>query len=54
MRAQRLEVANSNLLILAETNLEIIEEQIKKIEPAFMIIDSVQTIYAWITSAQET
>ena len=52
MRAQRLEVANSNLLILAETNLEIIEEQIKKIEPAFMIIDSVQTIYLpQITSA---
>ena len=52
MRAQRLEVANSNLLILAETNLEIIEEQIKKIQPTFMIIDSVQTIYMpQITSA---
>lgn len=52
MRAERLEIDNPNLLILAETDLEVIEEQIKKIEPKVMIIDSVQTIYLpQVTSA---
>ena len=45
MRATRLGINNINLLILAETNLEAVEEVILSTNPKFMIIDSIQTIY---------
>ncbi|MBI3061159.1 MAG: DNA repair protein RadA, partial [Deltaproteobacteria bacterium] len=45
MRAERLGVAPPTLLILSETSLEKIIEQIKKIKPAVLVIDSVQTIF---------
>ena len=45
LRAQRLGVDNSNLLILAETDLEKIEIEIQKSEPGFIILDSIQTVY---------
>ena len=50
MRAQRLATANGsnqlsdNLLILCETSLEKIYEQIKAVQPQLLVIDSIQTI----------
>ncbi|MCC6423281.1 MAG: DNA repair protein RadA [Phycisphaerales bacterium] len=45
LRASRLGVASSTLLVLAETNLERIVNQINKIQPAVVVIDSIQMIY---------
>ncbi len=44
LRAKRLNITTGNLLLLAETNLEIIQETIKDIQPDLVIIDSIQTI----------
>ncbi len=45
MRAERLHVASSDdLLLLNETDVSSIEEQIKSEKPGFVIIDSIQTI----------
>jgi len=46
MRAERLDVTSPNLLILSETSLERIIEQIKKIKPAILVIDSIQTLFS--------
>ncbi|MEA2734168.1 MAG: hypothetical protein QOE14_619 [Humisphaera sp.] len=45
LRASRLGIASKNLLILAETNVERIINQIHKVNPAVVIIDSIQMIY---------
>ncbi|WP_234123334.1 DNA repair protein RadA [Clostridium hydrogenum] len=45
MRSDRLSVNSSNIYILAETNMETIEVQIENIKPAFVIVDSIQTLY---------
>ncbi len=45
LRASRLGVTSSNLLVLAETNVERIINQIHKVQPAVVIIDSIQMIY---------
>lgn len=45
MRAERIGAFNDNLLLLCETNLEVIEETIKKYAPKVVIIDSIQTMY---------
>src|SRR5947209_2170211 len=45
MRASRLGVKSQNLLILAETNVERIINQINKAQPAVVIVDSIQMIY---------
>lgn len=45
LRADRLGVASSDLFVLCETNMELIEEAIKEIEPDFLVIDSIQTVY---------
>jgi DNA repair protein RadA len=49
MRARRLATANGgqlsdNLLVLCETSLEKIYEQIKSVQPQLVVIDSIQTI----------
>jgi DNA repair protein RadA/Sms len=46
MRAERLGIDAPNLLILSETSLERILDQIKKIKPGLLVIDSVQTIFS--------
>ncbi|RXJ03012.1 DNA repair protein RadA [Anaerobacillus alkaliphilus] len=52
IRADRLDITSSNLFVLAETDLEIIEKAIDEITPALVVIDSIQTVYmADITSA---
>jgi DNA repair protein RadA/Sms len=45
IRAERLGIAAPNLLILSETALERIIEQVKKIKPGLLVIDSIQTIF---------
>ncbi len=45
MRADRLGLSSQHLLILAETNLEIILEEAERISPRLLIIDSIQTVY---------
>jgi DNA repair protein RadA/Sms len=45
MRAARLGVESANLLVLAETNVERIINQIHKVSPAVVIVDSIQMIY---------
>ncbi len=52
LRADRLKIHNENLLFLSETDIDNVENAIEKNEPDFVIIDSVQTMYAdEITSA---
>ncbi len=45
LRADRLEIDEDNLYILAETNLGVISHYIGEIKPAFVVIDSIQTMY---------
>ncbi|NIM03878.1 DNA repair protein RadA [bacterium] len=45
LRAERLRVDSSELIIFSETNIREIINQIKQIEPKFVIIDSIQTVY---------
>ena len=45
MRAQRLGDLPENLFILAETSLENIIEEVKKLNPAILVIDSIQTMF---------
>ncbi|GGJ93338.1 DNA repair protein RadA [Lentibacillus kapialis] len=45
LRADRLDVSSELLYVMAETNLLDIINQIEQIRPAFVVIDSIQTIY---------
>ncbi|MEK4222186.1 DNA repair protein RadA [Bacillus sp. FSL W8-0116] len=45
LRADRLNVDSSNLYIYSETNLELINLAIDQLNPEFVIIDSIQTVY---------
>ncbi|MFA7073626.1 MAG: DNA repair protein RadA [Endomicrobiaceae bacterium] len=44
-RAERLNVSKDNIFLASETNLENIIESVNKIEPKFLVIDSIQTTY---------
>ncbi len=44
MRANRLGVVSPSLLLVAETNLDIILDHVEDIEPKFLMIDSIQTM----------
>ena len=44
MRADRLNVAQSGMLLYPETNMENIRHQIDEIKPEFLVIDSIQTM----------
>lgn len=46
IRADRLGVNKDNLMFLSETDIELVENQIEKLEPEFVIIDSIQTMYS--------
>lgn len=55
IRADRLEIKNSNIMFLGETDIDVIEETILAMEPKLVIIDSIQTMYSEeITSAAGT
>ncbi|MBP2645023.1 MAG: radA [Firmicutes bacterium] len=45
MRAERLGALSEQLFVLSETNLEIIEQHVLKLEPVLVVIDSIQTIF---------
>ncbi len=45
MRADRLHVKNDEIYLIAENNLDIVEEHIQNISPDVIIVDSVQTLY---------
>jgi len=45
MRAERIQKTNDNCFILADTSTQRIFNQIKKIEPELVIIDSIQTLH---------
>ncbi|MDQ2863718.1 MAG: DNA repair protein RadA [Bacteroidota bacterium] len=44
MRADRLKIENANFFLLTETNTQTIFQEIKKLKPQFVIVDSVQTL----------
>lgn len=46
LRAQRMGEFNDHLLLLCETNLELIRNVIEKEKPNNTIIDSIQTMYS--------
>lgn len=45
MRARRLNTVSQNTYVAAESNLEVIMELTKKMEPHILIVDSIQTVY---------
>lgn len=45
LRANRLGATSQNLLVLSEVDVTLIDHQIKVIEPALLIIDSIQTMF---------
>ncbi|MFC2046937.1 DNA repair protein RadA [Chloroflexota bacterium] len=45
LRAKRLGVKGEKLYILAETNLEIILNQVEQLSPSLVVIDSIQAVY---------
>ncbi len=45
LRADRIGDFNDRLLLLCETSLEVIEEQIRQCRPDIVVIDSIQTMY---------
>lgn len=52
LRADRLKIQSDNILFLAETDIDLIEETINEANPKLVIIDSIQTMYSdEITSA---
>ena len=46
LRAQRLGITGDGLFILTETNVENIMEQMQKVQPDVVILDSIQTMYS--------
>lgn len=45
LRADRLGVLSADLYVLCETNMDSIEEAVRQVEPDFLVIDSIQTVY---------
>ena len=45
MRGERLGVTDEGLYLLAETSLEAILERVRELRPAFLVVDSIQTIF---------
>ncbi len=52
MRAERLDISGEQLYLLASIELEVIAEAVKKLKPALVIVDSIQTVLSSsVTSA---
>ena len=45
LRAKRLHVNSPQIMILAETDMNILEEQVLALKPEVVIVDSIQTVY---------
>jgi len=46
LRGERLGLRAASLLLFSETNLDRIVEELKRLEPALVVLDSVQTVYS--------
>ena len=46
LRADRLKINNEDLVFLGETDIDVIEDAIIKLNPKLVIIDSIQTMYS--------
>ncbi|MGE0858254.1 MAG: DNA repair protein RadA [Gammaproteobacteria bacterium] len=46
LRAERLKLPANDLLLLTETDLDRILEEAKKLKPAVMVVDSIQTVFS--------
>ena len=46
LRADRLNIRNEDILFLGETDIDVIDENIKELNPKLVIIDSMQTMYS--------
>ncbi len=44
LRAQRLGIKGDNLFLIAETDLEVIINELDKLNPGFVVVDSIQTV----------
>lgn len=44
LRAQRLGIKGNNLFLIAETDLEVIINELDKLNPGFVVVDSIQTV----------
>lgn len=45
LRAERLGALSDQLFVLCESNMDLIEEAIDQLDPHFLVIDSIQTVY---------
>lgn len=46
MRAARLQASNDNFFLLTETSTQLIFQEIKKLRPSIVIVDSIQTLHS--------
>lgn len=46
LRSERLKAGDKEIYLLNETNLEQVLDQLKKFDPALLIVDSIQTLYS--------
>ncbi|MEN6461407.1 MAG: DNA repair protein RadA [Syntrophomonas sp.] len=46
LRATRLQIDSENIFLLNEPNIDLLDDYIKEINPDFVIIDSIQTVYS--------
>ena len=46
LRAMRIGEFSDNLLLLCETNIDTVEEAVKRVKPEVVVIDSIQTMYS--------
>jgi DNA repair protein RadA/Sms len=46
LRAARLKALDSSILVLAEHSLDTIEDAVRRLQPPFVIIDSIQTVFS--------
>jgi DNA repair protein RadA/Sms len=45
MRSDRLGVSNQDVYILTETSMEVIKEQVSRLRPRMLVVDSIQTVF---------
>ena len=50
MRADRLQALADGVMVVSETNLELIEQHIANLKPEMVVIDSIQTMYNEVVS----
>ncbi len=46
LRAERLGVSSESLYLLSETDMDVIEGTVEKLNPEFLVVDSIQTVYS--------